>query len=81
MAIREGLIDRGGELNPGEEVTREQAAVILYRLFLLLYEVPKVELELPPTTGGVGGGVAVAVGTVVVVAGGAAVVLKKKKGM
>lgn len=48
MAVRENLVDRGGTLNPRTGITREQAAVILYRLFLLLYEVPPVALDLPP---------------------------------
>lgn len=47
LAIREGLVDRGGELRPTETVTRSEAALILYRLFLLLHEVPVVALELP----------------------------------
>lgn len=50
MAVREKLVDRGGVLDPLAGITREQAAVILYRLFLLLYEVPPVALELPPVT-------------------------------
>ena len=49
-AVREGLVDRGGMLDPLGEVTRGEAAVILYRLFLLLHEVPAVALELPPIT-------------------------------
>lgn len=50
LAIREGIVDRGGMLSPKAEITREQAALILYRLFLLLYEVPPVALELPEIT-------------------------------
>lgn len=50
LAIREGLVDRGGELDPIGNVTREEAALILYRLFLLLHEVPAVALELPPVS-------------------------------
>lgn len=50
LAIREGLMDPGGELNPQEPVTRAQAALILYRLFLLLHEVSPVALDLPPVT-------------------------------
>lgn len=38
IAVREGLVDRTSEFKPQSEITREQAAVILYRLFLLLYE-------------------------------------------
>ena len=88
LAVREGLIDRGGSLNPGAEVTREQAAVILYRLFLLLYEVPKVEMELPPTEveeRGVDSPKAIALavagaGLAVAGAGGAVMVYRRRKG-
>lgn len=47
LAIREGLVDPSGRLTPGKDVTRAEAALILYRLFLLLHEVPPVSLELP----------------------------------
>ena len=50
LAIREGLIDRGGMLAPLDRVSRSEAALILYRLFLLLCEVPTVAPELPPVT-------------------------------
>lgn len=50
LAVRENLVDRGGALTPQADITRAQAAVILYRLFLLLYEVPPVALDLPPVT-------------------------------
>ena len=48
LSVREGLKDRGGILAPQSDTTREQAAVVLYRLFLRLYEVPPVALDLPP---------------------------------
>lgn len=50
LTVRENIVDRGGALMPQADITREQAAVILYRLFLLLYEVPPVALDLPPVT-------------------------------
>ena len=50
MSVRDEIKDRGGVLNPQGDITRSQAADILYRLFLLLYEVPPVALELPPET-------------------------------
>lgn len=50
LAVRENLVDRGGALTPQADITRAQAAVILYRLFLLLYEVPPVALDMPPVT-------------------------------
>ncbi len=39
LALRDGLWDYDETLAPGETITREQAAVVLYRLFLLLQEV------------------------------------------
>lgn len=51
LAVRDGLITLDNDtLNPQGDVNREQAAVILYRLFLDLYEVPPVALDLPSTT-------------------------------
>ncbi len=50
LSVREELVDRGGYLNPQGDVTRSEAALILYRLFLLLHEVPAVQLELPEVT-------------------------------
>ena len=47
QTVRDGLIDRTGTLDPKGEVTRARAALILYRLFLRLYEVSPVALELP----------------------------------
>ncbi|MBQ9459751.1 MAG: YARHG domain-containing protein [Oscillospiraceae bacterium] len=47
LAVREGLIDSGGQLNPKGDVSRAQAAQILCRLFKLLYEASPVTLELP----------------------------------
>ena len=49
MSVRDGLQDRGGALNPLASVTRAQAAEILYRLFLMLYEVQPVALTMPET--------------------------------
>ncbi len=39
LAVREGLINRGGVLAPKASITRADAAVILYKLFNLLYGV------------------------------------------
>ncbi len=47
LAIREGLFKDIETVESQTEITREQAAVILYRLFLLLYEVPPVDLDMP----------------------------------
>jgi len=37
--VREGLIDDGGILDPQTQISRADSALILYRLFMLLYEV------------------------------------------
>lgn len=47
MSVRDGIKDRGGTLDPQGDITKAQAADILYRLFLLLYDAPPVALELP----------------------------------
>lgn len=84
LAVREGLVDRGGQLRPGDTVTRSEAALILYRLFLLLHEVPVVALELPEQTtspsGGIGtAGIAViGVGAAAAIGAGAWFFLRKK---
>lgn len=48
QTVRDEILERLNALNPQEEVSRSQAALILYRLFLRLYEVSPVALELPP---------------------------------
>ena len=90
LAVREELVDLGGTLNPTAPVSRAQAADILYRLFLRLYEVPPAVLDLPgaqeagnvpsgmpgwlPIALGVFGGAALIGG-----GGAAAVMLKKRR--
>ncbi len=39
LAVRAGLIDNGGILDPQTQISRADSALILYRLFMLLYEV------------------------------------------
>lgn len=48
FAVREGLIDDGGILQPAYEINRADAALILYRLFMKLYETPPVQIKLAP---------------------------------
>lgn len=85
LAVREGIAGRGAVLLPQANITREQAAVVLYRLFQLLYDVAPVALDLP---GGAGGGlplpaiIGIAAGAVAVIGGGAAgtvIALRRKK--
>lgn len=47
QTVRDEIMDRASVLNPKGEVPRAQAALILYRLFLRLYEVSPVALDLP----------------------------------
>ncbi len=49
LAVRETLISEGGILNPSEEITRAEAAEILYRLFMLLYETTPTAKAAPTT--------------------------------
>ncbi len=39
LAVKTGLIEKGGYLNPQENISREYSADILYRLYMMLYEV------------------------------------------
>lgn len=69
LAVREGLINNGGVLAPQMNITRVDAALILYRLFNLLYDTTPTRLatatdggdmEVPIVPIAVGGGVGVA---------------------
>jgi len=87
LAVREGIATRGAVLAPQADITREQAAVVLYRLFQLLYEVPVTALDLPEENGSdgmpVGAVVAFCVGGAALVGGavaaGVAVTRRKRK--
>ncbi|WFA08000.1 S-layer homology domain-containing protein [Tissierella sp. Yu-01] len=46
IAVQNGLIDNGGILMPQMEMSRDEGAEILYKLFMLLYEVPPVAVEI-----------------------------------
>lgn len=50
ISVREGLVDRTTEFGPQTPINREQAAVILYRLFLLLYEIEPEQSAVTATT-------------------------------
>lgn len=45
LAVREGLIEKGGFLMPRANITRADAALILYRLFNLLYETVPAKVQ------------------------------------
>ena len=56
LTAREGIIGTGGSFAPRRDITRAEAATILYRLFLLLYETPPVAVEMTPLSSGGGAG-------------------------
>lgn len=65
LAVREGLIARGGTFAPKADITRVEAALILYRLFNILYEVTGAGADagsLPIIPVAAGSGVVVAAG-------------------
>ncbi|MCM3489830.1 hypothetical protein M3689_10975 [Alkalihalophilus marmarensis] len=45
LLVREGLIDQGGLLEPNRQITQLEAAEILYKLYMLLYEQPLYMIE------------------------------------
>lgn len=45
LAVREGLIEQGGMLEPQRQITRLESAEILYKLYMLLYEEPNYMLS------------------------------------
>jgi len=85
LAVREGLIDRGGELAPKEAVSRDEAALMLYKLFMLLYETSAENAAVSTPAGGGSGSfpvIPVVGGAIVLLAaaGGGVFFMKKKKG-
>lgn len=46
LTVREGLIEGGGVLRPNQPINRGEAALILYRLFMLLYEVSPTPIKI-----------------------------------
>ncbi len=80
LAVRETLIQDGGMLSPDTAITRADSALLLYRLFMLLYEVEPVAVKNVSSMSVIGwmvGGVAVVIltglGTI------AAILLRRKK--
>ncbi len=78
LAVREGLIAKGGILAPSSNITRVEAAVILYRLFNALYEIAPVSSQNHSTDIPVAAVAAVG-GVVVIGAGSTAFVILRKK--
>ena len=76
LAVREGLINRGGVLAPKASITRADAAVILYKLFNLLYGVTPVTEKATIPKGII---IALCCVPVVVVAGAGTIIFIKRK--
>ncbi|MBF0979876.1 MAG: hypothetical protein HXK71_00950 [Clostridiales bacterium] len=79
LAVRNSLVEKGGDLNPKSDITRAESAEILYKLFMLLYDTSPVSMtsEEQKQTNmmlGVGAG-----GVVVLAAAGAGIVWYRKK--
>ena len=79
LAVRNALVEKGGDLNPKSDITRAESAEILYKLFMLLYDTSPVSMtsEEQKQTNmmlGVGAG-----GVVVLAAAGAGIVWYRKK--
>lgn len=81
LAVREGLIDKGGILAPKSNITRVEAAVILYRLFNCLYEITPIQTNTKSSSAGFPAGAAAAAGGVAVIGGASAafVIIRKRK--
>ena len=78
LAVREGLIEGTGVLGPQDPISRGDAAMMLYRLFMLLYEPPAAEITVVDTGSG-GSALPIALGVAAVAAVGAGAVIWKKK--
>ena len=48
LAVREGIVERSSSFDPTGEITRGETALFMYRLFLLLYDAPPVEIRMDP---------------------------------
>ena len=49
ITVQNGLIENGGLLMPQMEISRVEAAEILYKLFMMLYETPPIAVEIEET--------------------------------
>ena len=50
LAAREGIIGMGGNFAPLRDITRDEAAIIMHRLFMLLHETSPTVIEMTPIT-------------------------------
>lgn len=84
MAVRDGLYDMGGMLAPRAEITRVEAATLLYKLFMLLYDTTQIGTDmmispdLPPLAPGTEAAVPATESSnllIIFIAGGAVVII------
>lgn len=47
LAVQNGIVSGGSTFAPKRDITRAEAALILYRMFMRLYETPPAVVELP----------------------------------
>ncbi|MBR5533436.1 MAG: S-layer homology domain-containing protein [Ruminiclostridium sp.] len=78
LAVRESLIEGTGVLGPQDPISRGDAARMLYRLFMLLYEPPAAEITVVDTSSDVPV-LPIALGVAAVAAVGAGAVIWKTK--
>ncbi len=82
LAVREGLIEDGGILLPEFPISRADAALMLYRLFMRLYEVQPISVQ-PSAPSDHSDDAAVGIGVIVcvglVAAAGAGVVFQRRR--
>lgn len=82
LTVREGLIENGGMLHPQSTISRAEAALILYRLFMLLYEVEPVAVIANSSLGSTDAMILIlgsAIGVLIIAIGVLAVILLKKR--
>lgn len=82
LAVRETLISGTGTLAPQQSISRGEAALLLYRLFMLLYEPPVAEMHFDGFDDTTSSGlptVAIALAGVGLLGGGAAGVVYRRK--
>lgn len=81
LAVREGIVAQGESLAPVDDISRSDAALYLYRLFMLLYEVSPVAITVDNASAGgdLTVPISVGAGALLLLAGGAVVFIRRKK--
>lgn len=81
LAVREGIVAQGESLLPTGDISRSDAALYLYRLFMLLYEVSPVAITIDSASAGsdLTLPISIAGGALLLLAGGTVVFIRRKK--